>query len=683
MTGVSGTLQAARFEWCLVSFGAGIAAYFTWPHEPRWAVSILVFGLFLLLLLALRRRARWYDILLLCVFCLAGFSRSVLHAKSASAPILPEYRKSYLVTGWVEKIDQAGSLQRFYIKVAEIEGMTKAQTPVRIRVRIKPRGIVPGDSIKLKALMKGPPGPAIVGGYDPARAAYFKQIGGYGFAISKPEKVDLADTGAVEVVARKLVTFRYRLSRHIQARAPPRTAGLQAALLTGDRSALDKAQEQSLRDAGLAHLLAISGLHMGLLAGGAYYLASLLLSMIGPLARRYDMRKGAAVIGALFAIGYLLISGASVSTQRAFIMAIVVFAAVILDRRALSMRSVTLAAAITLMLHPESLISAGFQMSFAATAALIAVYSWWSARRQFRPGRSFFRWLWNGFVGVSITSLVAGAATGGFAALHFHRFARLGFFANLAAMPVFTLIVMPAGFLAVLLIPLGLDQIPLKVMGLGLDFVLMVSDWISAQKGALTYIKGANGFVTSIFGLGFVWLCLGPRAARWAGGGIMACALVLWGSINPPDMRVSSQGRVAYWDENSENVLRVDWPRGDKFGRERFTEQAGYGDGAVDLRTYTDKTSLCDQQACRFNLKGARISIVLMPEGVSEACRDSDLVILTLRSVGPRARRLCKAILLDGDDLRENGGRDINISNGDIVLRPINPNRRKARPWGH
>jgi len=332
------------------------------------------------------------------------------------------------------------------------------------------------------------------------------------------------------------------MSSHIQARAPPDTAGLQAALLTGDRSAIPEQQEESLRDAGLAHLLAISGLHMGLLAGGAYSVASLLLAMIGPWARRYDMRKVAAVIGALFATGYLLLSGASVSTQRAFIMAMIVFAAVIFDRRAVSMRSVAVAAAIVLLMHPESLLGAGFQMSFAATAALVAVYRYFADRRDFStysgpPG--LVRRSWRGFSGLSITSLVAGTATAGFAALHFHRFAKLGFFGNLAAMPVFTFIAMPAGFIAVLMIPLGLDRPFLNLMGWALEYVLMVSDWVSSRSGAVSYIKGANGSVIAIFGLGFTILCLGPKTMRVMGAIAILLSTGMWMQISPPDMRIS------------------------------------------------------------------------------------------------------------------------------------------------
>lgn len=694
---VTDFMGAARFEWCLMAFGVGIALYFAWPVEPVWWWGITGLVGILLGLVFLSLRPRLAGPVLLCALCLAGFSRSAVHSHFVSAPILPNYERSYEVTGWIEDVNKSGPLQHFYIRVHSIARLEAAKTPHRIRIRIKPRGFVAGDSIKIRAVLSGPRAPALVGGYDPARAAYFKKIGGFGFAISRPQTVgsdDLYPMSKFEVAKRSLSTFRYGLSRRIQQRAPPHTAGLQAALLTGDRSAIPVEQEQSLRAAGLAHLLAISGLHMGLLAGGAYSLASLFFAMIGPLARRYDMRKWAAGIGALMACAYLLLSGASVSTQRAFIMAIVVFAAVILNRRAVSLRSVALAAAITLLLHPESLISAGFQMSFAATAALVVVYRNWANRRVYSKAGGLFQRIKSGFVGISVTSFVAGIATGGFAALHFHRFARLGFFANLAAMPMFTLVVMPAGFMAVLVMPFGLEQYPLKLMGLGLDFVLSVSDWISARESALLYIKGANGVVVSLFGLGFTWLCLGFTAGggsvalnrtRLIGAGFMVISCGLWFGVERADMRVSDTARVAFWDPQSVNILRVDRKRGDGYGRSRFIERSGQVD--AELLLYSDAGAgggaLCDQQACRLVLKGIPISIVNEPEGVIEACLDSDLVVLTQRSVGPRARALCKAIILDTHNLAIDGARDIYFHKDGIKIKPANPQARQRRPWGH
>ena len=644
-------------------------------------MAFLCVGLVAIGLHKLIKLGEW---VLLLVFLLAGFGRSALHTSRVKAPILPDYDRTYTVSGWVENINKSGALQHFYIRVHEVKNLPDTATPFRVRVRMKPYGFVPGDPIRIKAVLTGPSGPVLSGGYDPARAAYYQKIGGFGFAISKPEALPLMPLSHLETLKRRLVMFRFSLSRRIQARAPSKTAGLQAALLTGDRSAIPYPQEQSLRGAGLAHLLAISGLHMGLLAGGVYGLASFLLAMIGPLARRYDMRKYAALLGGLTAVIYLLISGASVSTQRAFIMAIIIFAAIMLNRRAVSLRSVALAAAITLMLHPESLISAGFQMSFAATTALVVVYKNWANRRVYIYRSGLFSRIRNGFVGLSVTSIVAGIATGGFAALHFHRFARLGLFANLAAMPVFTLVVMPAGFLAVLLMPLGLDSFALQIMGLGLEFVLYVADWISNQNMAILHIKGANGLVTSLFGFGFVGVCFGiygqQRMAAFVGVLIVLVSFGMWNSIQRVDMRVSDTGRVAFWDVGTVDVLLVDRKRGDKFGRSRFVETAGVR--PVAYQTYMDTRALCDNQACRFDLKGKIISIVNAPEGVMDACMDSDLVVLTNRKAGVRVRKICKAILLDRTDLAEGGARDIRIGKHGIKIQNANPKTRKNRPWG-
>ncbi len=678
-------LLRARFEWCLVAFGSGIAAYFAWPVEPNWVLSFTAPLFLYAVLFGFRARPTAHEFILLALFASAGFARAVHHTQATKAPILPDVRRTYTFTGWIENIHSSGKLQHFYVRVQSVERLAPEQMPKRVRVRIKPYEFKPGDSVKFKTIMSAPPGPAIVGGYDSARSAYYKRIGGYGFAISKPETVTLTKLPFGQRAHRQLVKFRYALSRRIQSRAPPRTAGLQAALLTGDRSEIPQAQSDALRQAGLAHLLAISGLHMGLLAGGAYFMVSLFFASLGPLSRRYDMRKWAAFVGIITATSYLLISGASVSTQRAFIMAVIVFVAVILDRRAVSIRSVALAAVITLMLHPESLLSAGFQMSFSATAALVAVYRHWADRREFNTmsnqGRgNIFRRLRNGFIGISVTSFVAGAATGGFAALHFHRFARLGFIANVLAMPVFTMVAMPAGFLAVLMIPFGLESGPLWVMGTGLDYVVFVATWVSSMKWALVYIKGANSVVISFFSLGFVFLCLGPKKIRIAGVAIVLLSCVFWAGIKRPDMRISADARIAFWDPDEIDVLRVDRKRGDGFGRDRFVEQAGLK--TAEKRSYMDVGSLCDMLGCRINLKGKNIGIVLEPEGVAEACLDSDLVILTQREAGPRSRRVCKAQFIDVKTLTQSGAQDVYVKDGGLEVRAANPKKRRARPWG-
>ena len=350
--------------------------------------------------------------------------RGSWHTQAAATPKLADYERVYEVTGWVEAVERSRNGYRWRLRVDNIKGLAPDETPKRVRVRAKTDGFAAGDAVSVLTVMTPPPGPVVPQGYDPARRAYFEQMGGYGFAIRAPDSAIIDDMSLEEKTKRAIVRFRYNLADHIREKAPQETAGLQAALLTGVRAYIPPEQTENLRVAGLAHVLAISGMHMGLLAGGSFWLAALILATISPLSRRYDVRKPAAIIGALAATGYLILSGASVATQRAYIMAIIVFLAVILDRRAFSMRSVMVAALVTLMFHPEALISVGFQMSFAAVAALVVVYREWQDRRGYVPRLGLWARIKGNFTTLTVTSFVAGTATSGFAVLHFNRIAR-------------------------------------------------------------------------------------------------------------------------------------------------------------------------------------------------------------------------------------------------------------------
>ena len=210
--------------------------------------------------------------------------------------------------------------------------------------------------------------------------------------------------------------------------------------------------------------------------------------------------------------------------------------------------------------------------------------------------------------------------------------------------PSLHLLLCPQGFLSVLLIPFGLDGYALKIMGLGLDYVLYIANWVAGLNAALVHIKSANGFIISLYGFGFIGLCLGAYSRKIQpiiiSGILMGVAFGTWGKLDRADMRVSETGRIAFWDSRDVNILHVDRKRGDKFGRSRFVEAAGVKQ--ADYEGYFDTSALCDQLACRIELKGKIISIVTEPEGIIDACVNSDLVILTNRNAGVRARRLCK-----------------------------------------
>lgn len=311
----------------------------------------------------------------------------------------------------------------------------------------------------------GPPGGAVEpGGFDFRRHAWFLQLGAVGY--TRVPFVLWDDTERGQFVFR----MRMALSERIQNALPGATGAFATAIITGDRSAIPQDVLQSLRDTNLAHLLAISGLHMGLVSAFVFGTLRLVL-VLTPIGLKWPVKKIAAAGALGVAATYLALSGGNVATERAFVMVAVMLVAVMCDRRALSLRAVALAAIIVLVLRPEAVFGPGFQMSFAATTALVAVFS--AVRERFfdLPKHQLVR----SAVSVFLSSAVAGAATAPFAMAHFNQFAQFGLLANLATVPLMGVLVVPSGVLAMLLMPFGLEWVGLVPMGVGLDWILAVA----------------------------------------------------------------------------------------------------------------------------------------------------------------------------------------------------------------
>ena len=674
------------FNTSVIAFGIGVAVYFAWPTELAvWkafglcAVASVVWAVF--------QHRLWggTGAVWLIFMLVLGVGRSVWHTSAADAPRLPQQERTYRIEGWVSAIEKSGSNERYVVELLAAENMEAVRLPEKLRIRLTKRPDPPieaGATINWLVAAKAPPSPVVPGGYHPGQAAYFKGIGGFGFGYGAPESQADAELGAWDSIRRRIIRWRYRLADRIVAVAPAETSGLQAALMTGVRRFIPAEQTENLRIAGLAHILAISGLHMALLAGGTYSGFALVLACILPLSRRYDVRKfaaGAAIAAATF---YLVLSGASVATQRAWVMSSIFFLAIILDRRAVSMRSVSVAALITLALHPESLMSVGFQMSFAAVAALVAVYQAWQGVRPAYRRRGLFRRAVDFMSSLSVTSFVAGLATGGFALFHFNRFAKYGFAGNLLAMPLFSLFVMPLAVLSLLAMPFGLEKRPLYLMGKSLEPILEAADWVAGWPNPMAYIGAAPDWVLPVYGLGFVALCMGRRWWRGLGLALIAVGFAGWGQAPTPDLRVSEDGKVAFWDRpetgEGDAVLFVGSRRSDRYGREQFAQRAGLT--GADWAPYEDRIALCDALACRAKIGPWQISILQSPSEVPEECLASDLVILSVRSAGPVARRNCEAVLVDETSLRETGALDVYLRDR-LTTKPARPSKERRRAW--
>ncbi|WBQ13953.1 ComEC family competence protein [Hyphomonadaceae bacterium BL14] len=659
--------------WLPCALAAGAAAYFALPEEPpAWAArALMALALVLLVggVLARSRAVVLYVLILTAVFVF-GLGHAQMRTERTAPPPLETSGRAVAVEGWIEAVERGGSRPRLRIRVTAMEGTD--EPPRRIRVRAGLADFAPGDGVRLRAVLSRPSGPAAPGGYDGGRAAWFDSVALTGYAIVALEPAAVESGG----FGRWLAGLRWRLAQRVEAVAGAQTGAVAAALLTGERAGVSEEDAEALRLSGLGHILAISGLHMALFAGGVFFAVRFMLASIEPLARAHDPRKPAALIAILAATAYLILSGAAVSTQRAWIMACVVLIGVLIDRRAFSLRSLALAALAVLLIAPESVIHAGFQMSFAAVAALIAVYEAWMRVRPPPEGRpGLIGRAMGSFAGLAVTSLVAGAATGAFAAFHFQRMAAYGMVANLLAMPVFTFWVMPAGVMALAAAPFGLESVFLFAMDQGLRIVLAIAHWTARLDGAAVQVTAADGRVVALYAAGFALLTIGLGLARLTGGAVTLLALALWSAQSPPDLMIADGGVVLARFEDG-GGFQTTHTRRARFAATALLQRAGEGGAPVARAGLA-----CDGLGCAGRtVEGVLVAVTGNPEALVEDCERADLILFDGRASAWRKRR-CAAILLDDRARDELGGAEVWIRDGRVIrLRTANDARR-GRPW--
>jgi len=537
--------RGALLLWAPVAFSCGIASYFGLKVEPSVLPMALAVALAALGVATLWRFQALRALAVLVALGLSGGLVAKLQTDVVAAPILnADYRGP--VMGRLVGLDRSERNQlRLWLDEVELFGDYTGPVPERVRVvlaQAPPEGIIfAGARVMVGARLGPPPPPVEPDGFDFRRHAWFLRLGAIGYA---PDPVVLASPRGPTPPDLILLNWRLTLAQALRDRMPGRPGGFAAAILTGDRSGVDPADLVDLRASNLAHLLAISGLHMGLLCGAVFAAARLLLIVIPRVGMRLPAKKIAAVVALLAGAGYLALSGASIATQRAFVMAAVVFVAIILDRPALTLRAVAMAALIVLILRPVALMGPGFQMSFAATIALIATYSALKDWRPWMEARGLKGALIRFLGGLVMTSAVAGLATAPFSAFHFNQVTRYGLLANVLAVPAMGLMVMPAGLVALLLWPLGLEAAPLAVMQFGIEHILSVAHWAATLDGAVSPVATGPWWVPGAVAIGGVILAAVRGRLRLVGVAPIAAALLAWGGSTRPDVLVSPEGRL-------------------------------------------------------------------------------------------------------------------------------------------
>jgi competence protein ComEC len=673
------------------AFGAGVTCSVQADDSPLIWVGMTFVGLVMWLAalvgaqrdVSLARGWVWMSLAAICLLGAAfggGGGAGLLRAKAAAAPVIVDAKGVRVVTGFVDKVDKSQSgAWRATIAVATIAGVEAGDRPKFVRISLKQdEPPLPGSAVTCQAILRPPPGPVVPGAYDHSRRAWFDQLGGVGFALDPCKPADLGKIPGAMLFKLTLSKWRAKASRAIVEAAPGPGAGFLSAITTGDRAWLSPEDTNALQVAGLSHIISVSGLHVSLLGGMVFLVIWKLCALIPVLALRVDGRKIGAAVALLLTGAYTVFSGAEAPAVRAFIMSGIAFGAIILDRKAISMRGLALAAIAVLMVLPESALEPGFQMSFLATAALVAMWEVWDRQVPGETARGPVRTvlLWIG--AAAGTSFVAGLATAPVSAAVFHRLSPWALPANLLVAPINDFIVAPAAIIAAALSPLGLGAVFWKIAGWGLSLNLKIAYFVAGLPGAGAQVAWVDAFPPVIMIFAILWLTLWRAWIRYLAIAPFLVALVLWVIAPKPVGWISPEGKAVLVTPKvgGAQLCRT---AGGRFDASRLMDHAGLTDAQSDHLMAPSQARLrraCfagegDWQARYVEIGRGRAVLSLTLDGKSHAIGRGDLLggalimregwRVSLRPDLPRQGPWAKAAPVSEDDLSGGAGLRIGL----------------------
>lgn len=662
--GIADFLVAERDRlalWLPVAFASGIGIYFALPWEPSIFITCGVFICGLFLLWDGRKTPETRLLSLFVFLMILGFFLIQCRTYVLSMPSLKTRSSVVTVTGAVEQVTKLPENRaRIVLKVSGITGFEDWMLPAKLRINLKKETPAPaaGDVISVKAQLAPSFAPTLPGGFSFGRLTYFEMIGGSGFASEPVTVIKKGDFSS----------YRQKIIDKFDALLPPETADIAKALVTGESKAIPGDIVQNYRDAGIAHVLAVSGLHMGLIAGFIFAVVRSLLALFPAIALRFDTKKAAAVIALIVTFCYLMLAGAPVSARRAFIMLAIALSAILFNRRALSAVSVAWAAFIILLLTPEALISASFQMSFAAVIALIAAYEAgigkYSLMLEKKEGVLFY--ILSCAAAILLTSAIASLATAPLTLYAFKRFPVYTLLGNLLSSTTVALWVMPSLLIGTLMIPFGLADPFYTFASHGIALMNKAAAFTAGLPQAV-YISPAMpfwGLMCAVFG--GLWLCLWRTRARFLGLIPFALSLASPAFTDFPDVLASENvvafknnyGKLVLKEGKSDQLLRNDW-----MAANRQTEEL---------------TMTCPDGLCIYEKNGRAVGYAHTKKGAEAGCARTDLDILFITA--DFTKRCPVPLQVIRFDLMKNGTYALYMKPSGIKIETVS-GEMGFRPW--
>ncbi len=671
-----------RLLWLPVIFGTGIGLYFALTFEPPLWPPIAVAAACFALVFLLRRHAVWCEAALALTALAAGFGFMRETAFEQQAPMLQRHLASIAVTGRVADIDLVEKGWRIIVEPDPLPGIDAGEQPRRLRVHIPPRSdeLTPGERVSFKAMLYPVPAQVIPGGRDFQRELYFVGIGGVGYSLGAAHRL-VDDVPAAGTWRESLRRLRTEMSRRIVAVLPGSTGGVASALITGKRGAISEDDKQAFRDSGLSHLLAIAGLHLGLVGAFVFFTVRGFLALIPAIALRFPIKKIAAGVALLALACYLLLSGAAIPTERAFVMNGIAFAAIIIDRLRISMRICAIAAVVVLVMDPASLVGVSFQMSFGAVVALIAVYETFGERLgRLLHNRSLPGQVLGYCGGVVLMTVIATIGTAPFSIYHFHHLALYSPLANVVAVPLSAMWTLPWGVVACLLMPFGLEQYALVPMGWGIDATIWIARHVSALPGDVWAMPRLPLAGLVLIALGGLWLCLWRgRWRRFGLAAIVAGFACMW-LTHEPDIVMADGGRfVAVRASDGHYFVAAD--KNEKIVRSLFVSETGSvlddWPTTASAAAAAERGLACAREGCRLTAHGHTVAVATGKAGLPGKCNEVDAIVAQVLA-GFRCRSFMPVI--DRIDSYKLGAVALWLAEEGITVESANESRGN-RPW--
>ena len=557
--------------WTPFLFGTGIGFYYLLPNEPNYWLSLAVLEIVLFVFYLLRyKNLHIFFIALLCIIC--GFINAQMHSIYQSKKVKFTEDKTTYLQGQITEITYNQKLKdRLLLKdVSDFDN--KLQGNYRITISQKESDLQINQCVELVATVFPPSPIQIMNGFQLDRKYFYNSLSGIGYSDSEVFVIDCPQNIKKSSFSGRLNKVRKNITNDISKILPYDEAGVVDAILIGEKTLIPNDINENYRNSGLAHFLSVSGLHLGSIAGLAFFLIRFLLSLSTYITLRYDIKKISAFVAIIVSALYLLISGMEIPAQRAFIMTTVVLIGVIFNRQAISLRMISFAAFVLLLIKPYSLISISFQMSFAAVMALIAFYErygnkihFWNMNKNFIQRAVFY------LIGIVLCDLVASLATTPFAIYHFHRIATYTSLGNLLAGPLIGLYLMPMILVCLITLPLGLSYYPIKLLGYGVNILNYITEYVAHLPNSVITFNGMPfwGFILIIFG-GY-WLCAWQQNWRKLGFIPVIIGFLSLFTVSSPDIVFSEKGKDFALRDNH-GFMRIITPNTNNFLKKIWNE---------------------------------------------------------------------------------------------------------------